>query len=271
MSFFRCPTCARRIRLDVSDVEGWYRERWPLTPVGAEVPEECPECLDKRTGTALLLTERVRPYRREEFAGQKSRLPERGAQCPGCGSIIPKFADLDLRKESRVRDLIQHHQIIAAIKELVDATGCPLAWAHLWVSHPRGPELHKRSGPACYYCGKPLRSATARQCVECGLDWHDLRHVVRLGRPVNPPAGEGPPDRLGGDWVVAWARVGTPPPAALAIVHGAPSDGWLLFRCDAVWNVTADTWHASLAEAQAQASTEIEGIAERWRYRPPPG
>lgn len=29
----------------------------------------------------------------------------------------------------------------------------------------------KRRVP-CPYCGKPLRSPLAEQCVECGVDWH---------------------------------------------------------------------------------------------------
>ncbi|HEX8914712.1 MAG TPA: hypothetical protein VF796_20340 [Humisphaera sp.] len=42
--------------------------------------------------------------------------------------------------------------------------------------------LHYREsfyGPPCPYCGRLLRNAKARQCFECGTDWHDPANVVR--------------------------------------------------------------------------------------------
>ncbi len=33
----------------------------------------------------------------------------------------------------------------------------------------------------CPYCGKPLRSARARQCRHCLTDWHDPSHLQTLG------------------------------------------------------------------------------------------
>ena len=30
----------------------------------------------------------------------------------------------------------------------------------------------KKHGPPCPHCGKPLRSELAKQCFECGTDWH---------------------------------------------------------------------------------------------------
>lgn len=32
--------------------------------------------------------------------------------------------------------------------------------------------------PECPYCGKPLRTERAKQCFECGKDWHDPDKVV---------------------------------------------------------------------------------------------
>jgi hypothetical protein len=88
--------------------------------------------------------------------------PMMGRPCLHCGARIPKFLD---REE-------------AAISSLVAATGCPLEWAKIWLAHPYGPRRPKPlwSGPPCMQCGRPLRSRLARQCVECGLDWH-LRPV----------------------------------------------------------------------------------------------
>lgn len=33
-------------------------------------------------------------------------------------------------------------------------------------------------GPPCPYCGRLLRNARAKQCLECSMDWHDPRNVV---------------------------------------------------------------------------------------------
>ena len=42
--------------------------------------------------------------------------------------------------------------------------------------------LHYRTsfyGPPCPHCGRLLRNPRARQCFECGTDWHDPHNVVR--------------------------------------------------------------------------------------------
>ena len=41
--------------------------------------------------------------------------------------------------------------------------------------------LHYRTsfyGPPCPYCRRLLRNERARQCFECGMDWHDPAKVV---------------------------------------------------------------------------------------------
>lgn len=40
-----------------------------------------------------------------------------------------------------------------------------------------------RKQPAlpCPYCGKPLLSHQAKQCFQCGTDWHDPNNVVKRG------------------------------------------------------------------------------------------
>lgn len=289
MPFARCPACEQSFHLQVSDVAAWYRERWPQLPLGAEVPEECPICWGKRTGVEFPWAERIRPYRREELVGNLDPLPKRGEACPGCGVVLPRYEDLSPEQEARLRDLVRQGHRITAIEGLIAATGCPTAWAKLWVSHPMGPELHPReSGPACYYCGGALRTAAARQCVECGMDWHDPHRVVRSPAPSPSVVGEmGPPETLGALSVTAWVRIDTgvrprdrtrhlnpegplPMAAGLVIAKDVASGGWSLFHCDADWKVFADSWHPSLAQAQTQAELEFEGMGSRWSYRAPP-
>src|SRR6266545_4920020 len=36
-----------------------------------------------------------------------------------------------------------------------------------------------RQHPPCPYCGQPLPTAQAKQCGQCGADWHDPENVVR--------------------------------------------------------------------------------------------
>ena len=31
----------------------------------------------------------------------------------------------------------------------------------------------------CPYCGKPLRTSLAKQCLECHMDWHDPNNVIK--------------------------------------------------------------------------------------------
>lgn len=76
-------------------------------------------------------------------------------------------------------------------------------FAPLWLlyekvtGHPfNGPRDHQVSswlwhsrlasfGPPCPYCGKLLRNKMAKQCFECGMDWHDPQNVT--GRKAWPP------------------------------------------------------------------------------------
>lgn len=55
------------------------------------------------------------------------------------------------------------------------------------------------------------------------------------------------------------------PAVALAICQEEGSGGFLLFGCDASWQVITDTWHSTLDEALHQAEFEYEGITATWR------
>ena len=83
--------------------------------------------------------------------------------------------------EAEVRELIGRGHTIAAVKRLREATGRGLADAKMWVD--RTAEGHGSTkigtGKPCPYCGRPLRTDRAKQCFECGADWHDAGNIIR--------------------------------------------------------------------------------------------
>lgn len=105
-----------------------------------------------------------------------------GRLCQHCNLRLPRFLDLMPEIASRARGLYKAKRINDAIREIVTATGCRPSWAKLWVEHPEGPILPpvQWPGPPCVYCGEPLRTKLAKQCFECGMDWHDSDNVYRL-------------------------------------------------------------------------------------------
>lgn len=121
-------------------------------------------------------------YTREELlrAGEAT-FPERGPLCPRCGTRVPQFAELPEDAERRVLAHIHEGRLDLAVAELRRATGAPERWAKIWVQHEGKPMPHAYDGPPCPYCGEALRSASARQCLRCGMDWHDAAHPRKLG------------------------------------------------------------------------------------------
>lgn len=83
--------------------------------------------------------------------------------------------------EADVRVMIGRGHTIAAIKRLREATGWGLAEAKMWVDRASddGGSVKCRTGKPCPYCGSPLRTDLAKQCFECGTDWHDANNIIR--------------------------------------------------------------------------------------------
>ena len=97
--------------------------------------------------------------------------PDRGAYCPKCECHIPAFNSICPETELELRAI---DSSAIQMKRLIEITGCSMNWAKIWATHPDGP--HRKFGdndaPPCRFCGKQLRTKQAKQCVECGADWH---------------------------------------------------------------------------------------------------
>jgi len=61
----------------------------------------------------------------------------------------------------------------------LEETGVPWANSKGWVMAHVPPSRPRPAPISCPYCGKLLRTMIAKQCLECGMDWHDPNNVVR--------------------------------------------------------------------------------------------
>jgi len=77
--------------------------------------------------------------------------------------------------EAEVVALLHVGKNMEALKKIVEGAGCSVGEAHGWMFR------YFRENAPCPYCGKPLPTISAKQCFECGTDWHDPNHVVRRG------------------------------------------------------------------------------------------
>lgn len=81
--------------------------------------------------------------------------------------------------EDEINGLIKDGFPISAIKRLREETGLGLKGAKVYVD-ARIERIVRPTIP-CPYCGKDLRTDKAKQCLECGMDWHDPNNVIRRG------------------------------------------------------------------------------------------
>jgi len=65
------------------------------------------------------------------------------------------------------------------MEKLQKLTGWSPDEAKEWVDAAAEP-YEPRSIP-CPYCGQKLRTAEAKQCLQCMRDWHDESNIVLLG------------------------------------------------------------------------------------------
>jgi hypothetical protein len=88
----------------------------------------------------------------------------------------PFTLTLDPALEMAERDLIDSGQASSAqiIATIMKGTGCSLAQAGGWPG-----AYYKQFEPVAYcpHCAKPLRTVKAKQCFECGADWHEEPRV----------------------------------------------------------------------------------------------
>jgi hypothetical protein len=109
-------------------------------------------------------------YTVEELARVGDSLPTRGPVCPKCKQHIPRFV-LKPEEAYRIRVHLRRGEKTLAMYELKAATGCPIAWAKLWVLH-EGRVAAQGTTVPCPNCGKSLATALAKQCPHCFMDWH---------------------------------------------------------------------------------------------------
>lgn len=176
----RCPRCGYVDVRQIREVSAYGEdEEWEPRENSRDLPgryfklRECRVC-----GLGGVPRSHLRGgYFKRDLLEAVDELPMMGRPCYHCGVRIPRFLDLDCRDASGILKLAWAGQEDAAVEALVKNLECPREWARIWVTHPIGPRRPPRvwTGPPCSNCARPLRTRLARQCFECGMDWHDRK------------------------------------------------------------------------------------------------
>jgi hypothetical protein len=90
----------------------------------------------------------------------------------------PDLPNLPEGVEAEVDEIIRTGSTLAAIAKLCQLTGWSAGDSKRWVAD-RKMSLEWEPWP-CPYCGDQLRTGNAKQCLSCGMDWHDPANVRRL-------------------------------------------------------------------------------------------
>jgi hypothetical protein len=118
-------------------------------------------------------------YTPDEIVREGESMPTKGLFCPACETYIPYAFGMTQEVETILRAQLSNGKRIEVINTLRQQVGFPLSWTKIWVLHPNGPEPAPPAPPATPYpyCGKPLRTAQAKQCRFCRRDWHDPNNL----------------------------------------------------------------------------------------------
>jgi hypothetical protein len=98
-------------------------------------------------------------------------------------SGVTPFPPLPESVETEITEMLRNGASVPeASKRLYDITGWEggkcITWTKLCELRVFPPKQYP-----CPHCGAPLASEAAKQCLSCGMDWHDPNLLVRLGSP----------------------------------------------------------------------------------------
>lgn len=80
--------------------------------------------------------------------------------------------------EAELVDMIRRGGRLEAIRRLQEAAHCSLVEAATWAV-----TIDRHEPTPCPYCGRALRTAKAKQCFSCNMNWHDSERVFRQDLP----------------------------------------------------------------------------------------
>jgi hypothetical protein len=204
------------------------------------------------------------------------KTPPHREPCPHCGRIVVPPRDLDPSVEAKLVKLVPQNPM-EAINRLRTDHGWTLGEAKEWVLHL----LPKRASPKplCPRCGHPLASDLARQCLSCGMDWHDAEPAEPgpgAQRTTDAPAPRrndeldrvrnGSAQPLGGDRYIVHcdgkaADVIRRSREVLEAVRVATTSGW---PTDGDWPRLLPAWFVAKCAPEMSREEDERALAE-WR------